>query len=426
MKSQVHEQNIKSINMMSKIKTYVLLLAVSLSIVACSPHEHTPDGHNHENTDESGHDAHEDSGHNDHEGGHKEEVHFSVQQFESLGMKVDTLPLRNLTSYVEVNGQLEVPPQNEAAVTAIIGANITSIKVIEGDKISKGQVLAYLSHPDLINIQTDYVNSWSQLEYLEKEYLRQKKLYEEKVASGKAFQKTQADYLSMKSNVKGYEAQLKLMGLNIDKIKQGEIYEQVPLTSPIDGYIRLVEVKTGQYVQPQTEMFEIVNIEHIHADLMVFEKDMQRVKKGQKVRFTIESLPDKELEATIYSVGKAFEQNPKAIHIHAEIENKEGLLIPGMYVRGRILTDDVQSYALPEEAIVREGDTHYIFTAEKEEDHGTPEWAFAPVEIIVGVKDGNWVEVKLLNPLEKETTIVWNNAYYIISEFKKAEAGHSH
>ena len=89
---------------------------------------------------------------------HAEEVHFSKQQFQSLGMKVDTLPLRNISSYVDANGQLEVPPQNEAAVTAIIGANIISIKVIEGDKIKKGQVLAYLNHPDLIKLQTDYIN----------------------------------------------------------------------------------------------------------------------------------------------------------------------------------------------------------------------------------------------------------------------------
>ena len=186
-------------------------------------------------------------------------------------MKVDTLPFRNISSYVEANGQLEVPPQNEAAVTAIIGANVTSIKVIEGDKVSKGQVLAYLSHPDLIKLQTDYSNSWNQLQYLEKEYQRQKKLYEEKVGSGKEYQKIQSDYQSMKGNVKGYEAQLKMMGLGLEKIKQGEIYEQIPVPSPISGHIRLVEVKTGQYVQPQTEMFEIVNINHIHADLMVFE-----------------------------------------------------------------------------------------------------------------------------------------------------------
>ena len=201
--------------MKSNIKTYILLFAASLFIAACGNSGHNEEGHEHESGEESEH--------HEHGEGHEEEVHFSEQQFQSLAMKVDTLPFRNISSYVEANGQLEVPPQNEAAVTAIIGANITSIKVIEGDKVRKGQILAYLSHPDLIKLQTDYINSWNQLQYLEKEYQRQKKLYEEKVGSGKEFQKTQTDYQSMKGTVKGYEAQLKLMGLNFDKMLKGEI-----------------------------------------------------------------------------------------------------------------------------------------------------------------------------------------------------------
>lgn len=402
--------------MNSKIKTYILLFSASLFLAACGNSGHNEEGHEHENGEESEH--------HEHGEGHEEEVHFSERQFQSLGMKVDTLPMRNIASYIEANGQLEVPPQNEAAVTAIIGANVTTIKVIEGDKVSKGQVLAYLSHPDLIKLQTDYSNSWNQLQYLEKEYQRQKKLYEEKVGSGKEFQKIQADYHSMKGMVKGYEAQLKMMGL--DKIQQSEIYEQVPVFSPIDGHVRLVEVKTGQFVQPQTEMFEIVNIEHIHADLMVFEKDMHKVREGQGIRFTIESLPNQELEAKIYSVGKAFEQEPKAIHLHAEIENKEGLLIPGMYIRGRIMINDAQNYALPEAGVVREGEKYFIFTAKKENDNGETEWAFEPVEVIAGAKDDGWMEVKLLKPLPNETKVAWNNAYYLLAEMKKGEAEHEH
>ena len=400
--------------MNSKIKTYILLFAASLFIVACGNSGHKEEEHEHGNSEESK------------QSEHGEEVHFSEQQFQSLDMEVDTLPFRNISSYVKANGQLEVPPQNEATVTAIVGSNVMLIKVIEGDKVSKGQVLAYLSHPNLIKLQTDYINSWNQLQYLEKEYQRQKKLYDEKVGSGKEFQKTHADYQSMKGMVKGYEAQLKMMGLGLDKIQQSEIYDQVPVFSPIDGHVRLVEVKIGQYVQPQTEMFEIVNIDHIHADLMVFEKDMHKVKEGQRIRFTIESLPDRELEAIIYSVGKAFEQEPKAIHLHAEIENKEGLLIPGMYIRGRIMINDSQSYALPEAGVVREGEKYFIFTAKKENDNGETEWAFEPAEVIAGTKDDGWIEIKLLKSLEKGVTVAWNNAYYLLAEMKKGEAEHEH
>lgn len=404
--------------MKTNIKLIALLTILSIIMGGCGSEHSEGDGHNHGTDKEHGHEEHGDE--------HAEEVHFSEQQYKSLNMKVDSLPYRNISSYVEANGELEVPPQNEATITAIVGANVTGIKVIEGDKINKGQVLAYLSHPNLIKLQTDYISNWNQLQYLEKEFQRQKKLYDEKVISGKEFQKTKAEFQSMKGLVQGSEAQLKMMGLSLDKLQGSEIYNQVPVKSPIDGYIRLVEVKMGQYVEPQTELFEIVNIEHIHADFMVFEKDMHKVKIGQKIKFISESAPDKELTAIIHSVGKAFEQEPKAIHLHAEIENKEGLLIPGMYVRGRIMVSDAQNYALPEAGVVREGDKHFIFKVKKEKDHGKTQWAFQPIEVIVGVTDDGWTEVKLLKPLKKGAKIAWNNAYYLLAEMKKGEAEHEH
>lgn len=383
---------------------FILLLA------SCGGSE--TDGHG----DDHGHD-------HGHEGDdHGEEIHFTVDQFNALGVKVDSLPKRNLGTYVEANGELEVPPQNQAEVTAVIGANVKDIKVIEGEKVKKGQVLAYLAHPDLIQLQTDYITNWNDLQFLEQEYERQTKLYEDKITSGKDFQKLKSDYNSKVGVVTGLEAQLQLIGISVTNLQENKITQTVAVRSPIAGYVRLVEVKVGQYVNPETSMFEIINNEHVHADLMVFESDVHKVKEGQKVQFSVESLPDKLLTATIYSVGQSFENDPKAVHIHAEIDNKEGHLIPGMYVRGRIIVDDYLSYALPEEAVVREGEKYFIFNAEKEDQ----EWAFQPVEVVVGAKDNGWVEIKLLEQVETGTVFAWNNAYNMLAEMKKGEAEHSH
>jgi len=378
--------------------------------------------------------AHQEEGAGHAEGGHDEEgeeeamgeVHLSNLKFQSLSMEVDTMPVRSLSGVIEANGQLEVPPQHEATVTAILGANVTSIKVIEGDQVNKGQVLAYLSHPNLVNLQTGYIRSYSRLQYLEKELQREKRLFEEKVGSGKSYQEIQADYQSMKGEVKGYEAQLRQLNLNLDKLKTGNIYQYVPVISPIDGYIEKVEVQLGQYVDPQTEMFMIVNTDHIHADLMVFEKDVHKVKKGQKVSFTVESVPGNTLTAKIYSVGKQFEQNPKAVHVHAEIDQKEDFLIPGMYINGKIRTGNNPVKALPESALIEEEGKPYIFMAEAHEEDGKTEWAFKAIEVRTGITEDGWVEIKLLEPLPDGAQVAWNNAYYLISEMKKSQTSHSH
>ncbi|MBO6522572.1 MAG: efflux RND transporter periplasmic adaptor subunit [Balneolaceae bacterium] len=351
-------------------------------------------------------------------------VHLSELKFNALGIKLDTLRKRSLSNTVRVNGQLEVPPQHEATVTSVLGANIVSIEVIEGDFVTKNQIVAYLSHPNLIQVQTEYVRSWRQMNYLEREYQRQKRLYDEEIGSGQQFQQTEAEYEATRAEVKGSEARLRQLNLNAEEVRSGTIYERIPVVSPIEGYVEDVGIQIGQYVDPQATLFEIINVEHIHADFMVYEKDVRQLKKGQQILFTVESGYDEELVASIYSIGKKFEQEPKAVHVHAEIDDPQEYLIPGMYIRGSIQTSSEKVWAIPEDAIVTEDGKSLMFLAEKEIENGEVEWKFIPLEISTGIQEGNWVEVKLFEPLPENAQVVMNNAYYLISEMKKSETGH--
>ena len=356
-----------------------------------------------------------------HTEGEAEEVMLTAQQFEALQMEIDTLAQRNMSGYVEANGTLEVPPQNEANITALAGANVASIEVIEGDEVKKNQAVAYLSHPSIIQIQSDYLNAYSNSRFLKQEYERQKRLYEAGVASGMNYQKATADYQSSTAMVNGLEAQLRQYNINVNGVRNGTIYQRVALRSPIAGVVEKVFIKTGQYVEPQTNLMEIVDTDHVHADLMVFEKDVDRVKKGQQVRFSVQSRPGTELVAEIYSVGKTFEQDPKAVHVHAEIENKGGGLIPGMYIKGRIEVDNDQTAAtaLPESAIITEGGRDYVFKAQREGNT----WSFIPVEVTTGEKDGDWIAIRFFETPDPNTHFAFNNAYYLMGEMKKGELG---
>tara|TARA_Y100000588_G_scaffold16443_2_gene17306 strand:+ start:785 stop:1984 length:1200 start_codon:yes stop_codon:yes gene_type:complete len=399
---------------MKKLSKYIVigLLAMLLALTACGDSKKESAENNKDNPETE----------KAHSEGEAKEVMLTAKQFDALQMEIDTLQMRNMSGYVEANGKLEVPPQNEATVTTVVGANVVSIEVIEGDKVSKGQTVAYLSHPNIIEKQTDYLDAFSNSQFLKKEYERQKTLYDAGVGSGANFQKTEAEYQASRSKVNGLEAQLQQLSISAAGVRNGTIYQRVALRSPIEGFVQKVEVKTGQYVEPQTELFEIVNTHHVHADLMVFEKDVYKVKQGQKVTFSVQSIPHTELTAEIYSVSKTFEDNPKAVHVHAEIENKSGNLIPGMYIQGRIQTDSALTKALPESAIVKDGDRFFVFTVEKEGET----WAFKPVEVITGEKDGVWIAVTFSEEVSANTKFAYNNAYYLIAEMKKGEAEHAH
>jgi cobalt-zinc-cadmium efflux system membrane fusion protein len=347
------------------------------------------------------------------------DVTLTSKQAETLGLEVDTIGRHSFAGGIEVNGQLESLPQNEASVTAFIGANVASIVVREGQRVARGQVLAYVSHPDLLELQSKYVSACSELDYTSGEYQRQKRLYDENVGSGKDYEKTQSEYKSLQGEVRNLEAQLRLLRLDPARIKAGTLYERVPIVAPIPGYIDRIEAKIGQYVDPQTSMFQIVDNSRIQAHLMAFEKDAYKIKEGQTVTFTVESAPGQTFSAKVYSVGKTFEENPKAVRVHAEIDNRKGLLIAGTYIKGKIAADVMSLPAVPEDAVATSCGKTYVFLAARTAEG----WKFTPVEVSAGRLEDGFVEVAPASKVPVGSRIAQNCAYYILSEMKKAETG---
>lgn len=407
--------------MMKKQYKVVYKLILTIIIIggfwSCNKEQKKNDhGHTHEEG------THEHSGQEKEAHTHEEVVQLTEAQVQVLDIVIDSIKTQAVGGYIEANGELGVPPQNEAVVTTYIGANISKINVIEGDKVNKGTVVAYIAHPNIISLQTDYIEVYNKLTFLKQDFERQKKLYDAEVGSGRDYQQAKAAWSSARGKVKGYESQLQLLGISPATVRKGGISQQAPVRSPIDGFVEKVFVKSGQYVQPQTSLMEIVNTEHIHADLMVFEKDIKHVKNDQTVRLQVKAAGDKELVAKIYSVGKSFEQEPKALHVHAEIENKDHNLLPGMYVSAKIVTDNVLEKVLPEGAIFEENGKTFAFKAEKVGN----KWKFTPTEILIKKKQDGMVALTVIQEADQGKLFAHNGAYYIIAEMKKSEAEHVH
>ena len=373
-------------------------------------------------------------------------VVLNKKQMEALNLELGNFQMRNLTTIVKVNGQLAVPPASSADVTAIIGGNVKEIKVFFGDRVRKGQVLAVLEHPDFVALQEDFAAISNKLEFLEKEYERQKKLFESNVGAGRDFQRVKSEYNTAKARYQGLKSRLLLLHISPENLKQGEISNTINIVSPIKGYVNDMNIKVGTYVDGKDQLFGIADNNAIHADFMVYENDVHLVKKGQKVHFTVSIMPGKELMATIFAVGKEFESNTRSVHIHATIQGNKTGLIQGMYISGHLHTDESYTRTLPNDAIVSEGIKSYIFIRDnsaleeqkmhqeeedQEEDHGSHEHdvagdviAFKMVEVIPGRKDDGYTEIHFLDSLPENTQIVMNTAYYLLADMKKEETEH--
>lgn len=374
----------------------------------------------------------------EHEERHEEHgdgvVMLNENQRDALNLKLGSLEMRNLTSAVKTNGELEIAPGNIAEVSTFIGGNVKEIKVFNGDKVDKGQTLVILEHPDYITLQEEFAEIANKLEFLEIAYSRQKELFENQLASGKDYQQTRAEYNTTKARFDGLKSRLEMLNLNPDNVSEGQIYREIPVKSPISGHVVNVDISVGSFADAQKIMFKIIDNREIYANFMVYEKDIHLLKTGQEIIFTAANRPGEELTATIFSIGKEFEPDSRAVHVYAKLTRNPGNLVPGMYISGHIQTDQNYAQTLPLDAIVNEGIKSYIFikdnrieeAAHEEHKEEKETWAFRMTEVITGRQDGAYIEVILTDSTQANPQVVLNAAYYLLSDLKKGETEHEH
>ena len=361
----------------------------------------------------------------------------TAEQMKAVGIETGAIEQKNLTSVVKASGQLTVPPQNKAVVNALVGGVIRRINIVEGQQVSKGQIVVAIENPDFIRLQQDYLTTKDNLVYLQQEYERQQTLKEADAGIGKVFQQASANYAAEKSKLLTLQKQLQQIHINTSQISRGNLITQVPVLAPISGTVGKITLSIGTYTDASSPIMEIVNNSVIYCDVQVFEKDIAKVSVGQTVNFTLTNQKDKLVSGRLTGINKSFEQQNKSVVVHAVINNAAPLnLIAGMYVSALIETGKQLVSAVPKDAIVKANDKSYIFVFEGTEKEPVKKDAddkeanknefqqkhrFKMIEVVTGVAELGFVEIKLVEELKSNTKIVTKGAFYLYSSMQNIE-----
>lgn len=341
-------------------------------------------------------------------------VEISPEQFKITGIEIGVVEEKALSGTTKVNGILDVPPQNLVSISTPFGGFLKSTDMLQGLKVHKGQLIAMMQNPDYVQPQQDYIDYKSQLDYLKLEYERQQELAKEDVNSLKIVQKSKAEFQSMKARVLGLKTKLQMMNINISSLEKGNIQSAIPLYSPINGYVTEVNTNIGAFASATDVLFEIANTEHLHAELTVFEKDVPKLKIGQKVRFTLAN-ETKERMATVYLVGKEI-SSERTVRIHCHLDKEDTNLLPGMYLKALVQSGSNKVAAVPSKSIVEFEGRNYIFVA----DNGTTKYKLIAVK--TGVSELNYTEIIFESATDwKNWKVVTNGAYDLLSKMKNSE-----
>ncbi|WP_432670763.1 efflux RND transporter periplasmic adaptor subunit [Flavobacterium sp. SM2513] len=350
-----------------------------------------------------------------------DEVHLNQAQFEAAGIELGTFSKKNLNEVVSSNGYTKLPPQNQADVSVHSSGIVKNIFVEEGDKVRKGQVLATMESPEFAKLKEAYLLSKSNLAFLKLDYERQKTLNEQAVNAKKTYEKAKSDYEMEQARYASLKRQLALLNINLSENASAT----VPVLAPISGYVTEIHIRIGSAISAGTSMLNIVDNSKLHVDLLVYEKDLYKIKKGQKVRFILTNQNQNEVEGTIFNIGKAFENDTKAVAVHAEIDNKNEQLISGMYVNALIDLGANALFALPLDAVVKADGKSFIFILEKN-DSSDAEMHFKRIEVKEGASQLGFVKIDLLQKIDKDAKIALDGAYYIQSHLTKSQGGGGH
>lgn len=339
-------------------------------------------------------------------------ITFTEAQFQSNAFEVSRFTEEPFPTYIRTQGLIDVPPQNKAAIHAMMGGFVKNISLLVGDQVNKGQVILTLENPQFVQLQQDFLETNEQLSFLKSEYERQATLFEEKITSQKNFLKAESDYKTAVARVESLKKRLQLVGINPGNLQPGNIRSQVQLRAPISGFVSAIYIRSGSYVSENEPLMEIVNNDHMHLEMQVFERDIPKLKKDQVILFKTSETSSESYKGTVYLIGTTVNSETRTTQVHGHIPDSiANRFAVGMFVEAQIQTESTSATALPKGAVVEvEGSFYALLKADSEG------LQFKKVKVTPGKEYNGVVEIKNADTFPASAQFLVKGAYNLIGE----------
>lgn len=326
-----------------------------------------------------------------------------------------------IESNIYLAGKVVAAPNNRASVSSDIEGKVERIFVTEGNFVKKGTPLMTLRSMALIELQNQYSEAKSQLDFLVLEYKRQEELMKNRIGALVDFQNTDSRYRAAASKVNALQAKLNALGFSKEFIDNPEIATQLTIYSPIDGYVFQLPVQLGVLATTDMTLAEIVNVQELMADVFVYDKDLDNVVEGQKVEidFITHSYPS--VIGTVAHISRAIDPQTKAVTVHVKFKAPEGkLVLPEMSIRCVVIKKESTQprLAVPRAAILDEDDHSYVYVYPQPAKTGK-EKELQKVRVFRGDQNEEWVHITFANEPAGEYQIVSKNVMIVENERKK-------
>lgn len=266
---------------------------------------------------------------------HEEKVFSSFvaidgSRAEAHGIAVKKAMPGTLAMQLHARGKVVFQPNLVAHILPSITGIAKQVEKTIGDHVEAGEVLAILESREMAEIKAEYLAALAKEKLASSIGQREERLYQKGVSSEQEY--LNAQIALEEAKIQSELAHQRLLAFGLDDLSNSNLryYE---IRSPIKGTIVSRDITFGEYVENTAPIFVVADLEKVWIELGIYPKDIAKVKAGQEVE--VEGIKSK-----ILFVSPVIDDETITVNAVVEVDNKEGILKPGLFVSAQIQVEE--------------------------------------------------------------------------------------
>ena len=353
------------------------------------------------------------------EEGHAEEgeIQLTSQQMVEQGLKVAVASTGLVEKLTTLPGKLVVNTDQQAHISPNFSGYVEQVNVALGQSVQKGQTLAVLIVPELIDQQANLRMAQVNLDLARKDYQREQQLWSQGISAKQDYQRAENAYRQAQITVQSSQARLNALGAS------GNNNGRFLIKAPISGVISKKDIVVGENVQLADQLFVIENLKDLWLEFNLPNTSNIQLQVGQILNFKTNG-SDQNYQAKVQTLNPEADLQTGRLQVRAKVTTQADVLRPNVLVN--VFVTDAQAKTalrVQKKALQQVEGKPVVFVIESEEK-GLVHLKAQPIEVGVSSQDGQWLEV--ISGLTEGQKYIADGSFLLKSELEKDEAGHGH
>ena len=353
------------------------------------------------------------------EEGHAEEgeIQLTSQQMVEQGLKVAVASTGLVEKLTTLPGKLVVNTDQQAHISPNFSGHVEQVNVALGQSVQKGQTLAVLIVPELIDQQANLRMAQVNLDLARKDYQREQQLWSQGISAKQDYQRAENAYRQAQITVQSSQARLNALGAS------GNNNGRFLIKAPISGVISKKDIVVGENVQLADQLFVIENLKDLWLEFNLPNTSNIQLQVGQILNFKTNG-SDQNYQAKVQTLNPEADLQTGRLQVRAKVTTQADVLRPNVLVN--VFVTDAQAKTalrVQKKALQQVEGKPVVFVIESEEK-GLVHLKAQPIEVGVSSQDGQWLEV--ISGLTEGQKYIADGSFLLKSELEKDEAGHGH